>query len=258
MLIMLSLSPCHFINEAHESFPFGGIPEFSTKSFRGSIATFTARTLNSSHYVDKFCNDRDDCVEVDHKGSTDEWDGVCQKLELPFGFGSDISVSDCACSHNESVEDQIIFSQRTFRISHRVHLIGQEDQPKEEVFSEGNSEEVEEHFEDSSERIAWCAEEVIEGLSHGVEDVDDLEEEESAEEAVLVGDEGVGEEEGDGNLKKIEFVVFGDEDGDNGETKFEGDGLEAEDGVGGAELDADACDQCCMCQFDNGSQDGKH
>lgn len=214
--------------------------------------------MNSRHYIDEFSNNGDDCVEVDHKRSTDERDGVGQKFKLPFGFWSYISVSDCACSHNKSVEDKIIFCQGTFGISHCVHLVGQEDQPQEEVLCQGIPEEVEEHFQDSCERVARCTEEVIEGFSHCVEDVDYFEEEESAEEAVLVGDEGVGEEEGDGNLKKIEFVVFGDEDGDKGEAKFEGDGLEAEDGVGGAELDADACDQGCMCQFDNGSQDGKH
>ena len=214
--------------------------------------------MNSSHYIDEFSNDRDDCIEVDHKRSTDERDGVCQKFKLPFGFGSDISVSNCTCSHNKSVEDEIIFCQGTFRIPHCVHFVSQEDQPQEEVLSQGISEEVEEHFHDSSERVARCTEEVIEGFSHSIEDVDYFEEEESAEEAVLVRDEGVGKEEGDGDLKKIEFVVFGNEDGNDGEAKLEGDGLEAEDGAGRAELNADACDQGCMCQFDNGSQDGKH
>jgi hypothetical protein len=74
-------------------------------------------------------------------------------------------------------------------------------------------------------------------------DEDDLEEVEPGDEGVVIGDERVGEVEGEDYLEGIEEVLLGDEDVEHRHSQLHEEELEGDVGDVCADLQADVADQ---------------
>ena len=131
MFIMLSLSSGNFINEIDKIVSFFRCPDFWVKSICGSIAAFACWNLCSWNSINKLSKNRNCSIEVDDEWCTNEWNWVCEELNLPFCFGSYISISNCACSHNQSVENKVIFSKRTLWITYCPNFVSKKNETQE-------------------------------------------------------------------------------------------------------------------------------
>jgi len=92
-------------------------------------------------------------------------------------------------------------------------------------------------------------------FSKHIENVDDLEEEQSGEEAVVVGDQSVRQVERENDLEDIQEMFFSDEDADDGKSELQNELFGVDVGRGGRELDADSGDYDHVNDLEVGGQD---